>query len=184
MTQGEQSWASTDNSLPSGLVVVIENKPQPDLALDLRPLNNPFISGVALQIRWRDLDPVKGKPEWSKLDQLFAAAESSKKWVQLLIFFGFFLLRGPWKGQRPNFSQYNMALAKARSRGFRCRGTGGTLFRRSQCVAPQSAANGRAGRPEPRPTGRGRHPIFERTGSIAVGSAHASRWHPANRDGS
>jgi hypothetical protein len=90
MTGASQSPASTDHSLPSGLVVVIENKPQPDRALDLRALNNPFISGVALQIRWRDIEPAQGKPDWSKLDQLFAAAESSKKWVQLLIFPGFF----------------------------------------------------------------------------------------------
>jgi hypothetical protein len=84
-----QSRASTDNSLPSGLVVVIENKPQQD-RLDLQALDNPFINGVALQIRWRDLEPVQGKPDWSKLDQLFAAAQSSKKWVQLLLFPGFF----------------------------------------------------------------------------------------------
>ncbi len=73
---------------PNGLVVVIENKPQ-QAQLNLQALNNPLISGVALQIRWRDLEPVQGKPEWAKLDQLFAAAESSHKWVQLLIFPGF-----------------------------------------------------------------------------------------------
>ncbi|MGB7622402.1 MAG: hypothetical protein WBN92_08645 [Terriglobia bacterium] len=90
MAEPGQPGTSIDNSLPSGLVVVIENKPQQDRALDLRALDNPFISGVALQIRWRDIEPVQGQPDWSKLDQLFAAAESSKKWVQLLIFPGFF----------------------------------------------------------------------------------------------
>src|SRR5271170_871369 len=89
MAEPGQSRASTDNSLPSGLVVVIENKPEQD-RLDLRALENPSISGVALQIHWRDLEPVQGKPDWSRLDQLFAAAESSKKWVQLLLFPGFF----------------------------------------------------------------------------------------------
>ncbi len=89
MAEPGQSRTSTDNSLPNGLVVVIENKPQQD-RLDLRALDNPSISGVALQIHWRDLEPVQGKPDWSKLDQLFAAAESSKKWVQLLLFPGFF----------------------------------------------------------------------------------------------
>src|SRR5271165_4826286 len=74
---------------PNGLVVVIEDKPQSP-RLNLQALNNPLISGVALQIRWRDLEPVQGHPDWSKLDQLFAAAESSHKWVQLLIFPGFF----------------------------------------------------------------------------------------------
>jgi hypothetical protein len=77
-----------NNAAPTGLVVVIENKPQQP-QLNLQALNNPLISGVALQIRWRDLEPVRGKPDWSKLDQLFAAAESSRKWVQLLIFPGF-----------------------------------------------------------------------------------------------
>ena len=83
------SWALTGNSAPNGLVVVIENKPQEN-RLDLRALENPYISGVALQIRWRDIEPVQGKPDWSKLNQLFSDAESSKKWVQLLIFPGFF----------------------------------------------------------------------------------------------
>jgi hypothetical protein len=71
----------------------LENKPQ-EPRLNLQALNNPLISGVALQIRWRDIEPVQGKPDWSKIDQLFAAAESSKKWVQLLIFPGFF--SPPW----------------------------------------------------------------------------------------
>ncbi len=89
MTEVEQSRASTEGSLPTGLVVVIVNKPQQD-RLDLRALSNPSIRGVALQIHWGDIEPVEGKPDWSKLDQLFAAAERSKKWVQLLIFPGFF----------------------------------------------------------------------------------------------
>jgi hypothetical protein len=77
MGRAEQSLPSPDGSLPAGLVVVVENKP--DRALDLQALDNPFISGVALQIRWRDIEPVEGRPDWSKLDQLFAAAEASKK---------------------------------------------------------------------------------------------------------
>jgi len=85
--------AEAGSSAPNGLVVVIENKPH-ETQLNLRALNNPSISGVALQIRWRDLEPVEGNPDWSKLDQLFAAAEASRKWVQLLIFPGFF--SPPW----------------------------------------------------------------------------------------
>lgn len=93
MASPGQSWPSAGNSLPNGLVVVIENKPQ-ESKLNLRALNNPYIRGVALQIRWHDLEPVEGSPDWSKLDQLFAAAEASKKWVQLLLFPGFF--SPPW----------------------------------------------------------------------------------------
>jgi hypothetical protein len=82
--------APTDNSAPGGLVVVIKDQPQKNRSLDLRALDNPCISGVALQIHWADIEPDQGKPDWSKLDELFAAAEKSKKWVQLLIFPGFF----------------------------------------------------------------------------------------------
>ncbi len=82
---------------PGGLVVVIIDKPQ-NPKLDLAALENPCISGVALQIHWADLEPAQGKPEWSKLDQLFAAAKSSQKWVQLLIFPGFFSPEWALKG--------------------------------------------------------------------------------------
>jgi hypothetical protein len=80
--------ASGSAPAPSGLVVVIESNP--NWPLDLRALDNPNISGVAIQIHWADLEPAEGKPDWARLDKLFAAAESSKKWVQLLIFPGFF----------------------------------------------------------------------------------------------
>jgi len=92
------------NSRPNGLVVVIENKPL-ESGLNLRALNNPSISGVALQIRWRDIEPVEGRPDWTKLDQLFAAAESRGKWVQLLIFRGFICPAWALKGvQTESFS--------------------------------------------------------------------------------
>ena len=81
-----------ERSVPGGLVVVIKN--DKNQSLDLRALNNPLISGVALQIHWSDIEPVQGQLDWSKLDELFAAAESAKKWVQLLIFPGFFA--PPW----------------------------------------------------------------------------------------
>jgi hypothetical protein len=90
MAETNQARASTDNSVPAGLVVVIRNKP--DQTLDLRALNNPTISGIAFQIHWSDIEPMQGKPDWSKLDQLFNAAES----FQLLVFPGFF----PWMGPR------------------------------------------------------------------------------------
>ena len=85
--------AASDVSTPAGLVVVIIDKPQAS-SLDVAALRNPCISGVALQIHWADLEPAPRQPNWSKLDQLFAAAESSHKWVQLLIFPGFF--SPPW----------------------------------------------------------------------------------------
>ncbi len=79
-----------DLSIPSGLAVVIPlSKPKGE-RLELQAVNNPFISGVAVQMNWRDIEPVEGQPDWSELDALFAAAESGNKWVQLLLFPGFF----------------------------------------------------------------------------------------------
>jgi len=92
MAEPGPACASTDDSAPSGLIVVrpVWNLPQQDRALDERALKNPLISGVAFQIHWSDIEPAQGKPDWSKLDELFAAAESSKKWVHLAIYPGFF----------------------------------------------------------------------------------------------
>jgi hypothetical protein len=53
-------------------------------------LDDPSISGIAVQIRWSDIEPAEGKPDWSRLDAVFGAAVRSKKWVHLLIFGGFF----------------------------------------------------------------------------------------------
>ena len=73
---------------PLGLVATIQDDPtQP---LDLRPFRNPYISGIGLQIHWSDIEPAPGRPNWARLDELFAAARSSHKWVHLYIFPGFF----------------------------------------------------------------------------------------------
>jgi hypothetical protein len=74
---------------PSGLVALLDTS---DLQNPLwqSAVSNPYVSGVALQIRWSDIEPTKGEPNWSQLDEFFAAAQSSKKWVHLLIFPGFF----------------------------------------------------------------------------------------------
>jgi hypothetical protein len=82
--------ASTASAIPSGLAVVLPSHDTRDQSVNLRALNNSFMNGVHVQINWRDIEPVEGKPDWSRLDALFAAAESSNKWVRLSIFPGFF----------------------------------------------------------------------------------------------
>ena len=79
--------ASTDAMIPGGLAVVLPPKGGEN---SLGALNNSFMSGVAVQLNWRDIEPVQGSSDWSRLDELFAAAETSKKWVQLDVFPGFF----------------------------------------------------------------------------------------------
>jgi hypothetical protein len=81
---------STGDTIPSGIAVVLPPGEKGYKSGNLEALNNPFVSGVAVQINWRDIEPIQGKPDWSKLDALFAAATSSKKWVQLDIVPGFF----------------------------------------------------------------------------------------------
>ena len=76
-------------SAPNGLDFVLDAKALENKAW-LQALHDPSISGVAVQIRWADLEPSKGTYDWSKLDEVIAAADSSKKWVHLLIFPGFF----------------------------------------------------------------------------------------------
>lgn len=85
---GANAQGSDDASAPRGLVVVIEDKP--GAPNDLKAIENPNISAVALQIHWSDIEPAEGKFDWDHLDALFASANSSHKWVQLLIFPGFF----------------------------------------------------------------------------------------------
>lgn len=85
----ERARGSNSLSKPTGLVVVLPPGKQ-KARLGLEAFNNPLIRGVAVQINWRDIEPVQGQLDWSRLDEVFAAAESGKKWVQLLIFPGFF----------------------------------------------------------------------------------------------
>lgn len=83
--------ASTEEMTPSGVSVVLasgeKNRYQ---SLNLEAVSNRFVRGVTVQINWRDIEPVQGRPDWSKLDELFAAAASSGKWVHLDIHPGFF----------------------------------------------------------------------------------------------
>ncbi len=89
---------------PWGLAAVIRNDPaQP---LDPKPFRNPHIRGVVLQIHWSDIEPAEGKTNWARLDELFAAAQTSHKWVHLLIFPGFW--SPPWALQRAEIATFNV----------------------------------------------------------------------------
>jgi hypothetical protein len=81
---------SADDSIPTGLVVVLPPGGRRGETADVRALKNSFIRGVAVQVDWRDVEPTQGRPDWSKLDQIFASAESAGRWVHLLVFPGFF----------------------------------------------------------------------------------------------
>src|SRR5580700_11142780 len=86
--------AATGEAVPHGVVVLLPSGEQNYRAMNLAVVKNPSVSGVAVQINWRDIEPVQGTPDWSQLDALFAAAKLSKKWVHLIMFPGFF--SPPW----------------------------------------------------------------------------------------
>jgi len=73
---------------PTGLVAVLTY--QSGQTLSLAAFDNPNISGVALQIHWADIEPTEGAPQWTTLDPFFSKASASGKWVQLLVYPGFF----------------------------------------------------------------------------------------------
>jgi len=52
--------ASTADTIPSGLAVVLPPRREGIQIGEFRSLNNPFVSGVAVQINWRDIEPVQG----------------------------------------------------------------------------------------------------------------------------
>ena len=114
--------AATGEAVPHGVVVLLPSGEQNYRAMNLAVVKKPPVSGVAVQINWRDIEPVPGMPDWSQLDALFAAAESSKKWVHLIMFPGFF--SPPWalEGAQTDQFESNTGQAKARRRGCRCRG--------------------------------------------------------------
>ena len=87
---GQPGCAFSNDMTPSGLVVVMAKDAKRDDALNRQALNNSFISGVDVQINWRDIEPVEGRPDWSRLDWLMATAASSKKWLKLSVVPGFF----------------------------------------------------------------------------------------------
>ena len=69
-------------------MAVIKNRPgQPFYP---RTFDNPSISGVAFQIRWNELEPTEGSPDWSRVDTFLSNATTAHKWVQLCVSAGFF----------------------------------------------------------------------------------------------
>jgi hypothetical protein len=81
---------STAEATPSGPAVVLPSGVVRDQSTQLQAVANQHINGVAVQINWRDIEPMQGQFDWSRLDAIMAAAQSSGKWVQLDIFPGFF----------------------------------------------------------------------------------------------
>jgi hypothetical protein len=55
----------------------------------LNAYTNPNTSGVTFRTSWADVEPEEGKFDFSKIDTVFANAESNGKWVELILIPGF-----------------------------------------------------------------------------------------------
>ena len=83
-----QSAMPVQGHRPTGLVAVIRNVP--GQGINQTTVSNPYITGVALLIRWNEIEQMQDVPDWSALDRLVTDAASAHKWVQFLIAPGFF----------------------------------------------------------------------------------------------
>jgi len=72
---------------PGGLVAVAGNFPTGKV--DNRVFTHPNINGVAYVLTWNQLEPQRGKIDWSTLDTVFADAALNHVWVQLVLVPGF-----------------------------------------------------------------------------------------------
>src|ERR1019366_4481270 len=61
----EARIAGQPNAL-GGLVAVLVNKA--GTPVDQGRFDNPYVSGVALQVHWADIEPTDGVPDWTQLD--------------------------------------------------------------------------------------------------------------------
>ncbi len=72
---------------PKGIMCVIAD--DPGNPIDPVPFTRDYVKGIAFQIQWKEIEPTRGHPDWTKLDELFEKARASHKWIQLLVFAGF-----------------------------------------------------------------------------------------------
>ncbi len=77
---------------PRGIYAVVAldepraGDPPPDLPALVA---NPAVSGLAVRIFWSSLEPEKGRYDWSRLEQAFAAVAPANKTIQLIVLPGF-----------------------------------------------------------------------------------------------
>lgn len=74
---------------PDGLIAVEEYRPGDPTIFSSAVFSNALIGGVAPRINWKDLEPSAGQFHWQVIDQVFAQAAASDKFVVLILVPGF-----------------------------------------------------------------------------------------------
>ncbi|MBI4065532.1 beta-galactosidase [Candidatus Gottesmanbacteria bacterium] len=75
---------------PSGIVAVKEVSGESTAgAFNPQVFSNPYVSGVALRIEWKDIEPQEEVFHWDLVDQVFSQAKAHNIWVKLIIVPGF-----------------------------------------------------------------------------------------------
>ena len=80
---------ATGTSLPAGLIALHEYQPGESSGFTSGVFDNPSIRGVALRMNWKDVEPSSSRFAWGPIDQVFAAAATSHKFVVLILVPGF-----------------------------------------------------------------------------------------------
>jgi len=76
-------------AFPAGLIAVQEYQPGEASVFSGAVFDNASISGVALRVNWRDLEPAANQFDWGIVDGVFASATASHKFVVLILVPGF-----------------------------------------------------------------------------------------------
>jgi hypothetical protein len=79
--------AKVTTARPSGLIDVQEYKPP--TAFDSAVLEHPWVSGIDFRANWNDIEPYPHQFNWKPIDEVFAQAAASHKYVILSFVPGF-----------------------------------------------------------------------------------------------
>ncbi len=82
---GVSSLQAGDTVRPCGLFLLLKAGEEPSPQL----LEKPFVDGLSIRVRWRDVEPQKGRFDWTYLDRMFTLAESRHKKVMLRLLAGY-----------------------------------------------------------------------------------------------
>lgn len=80
---------TTGTTLPAGLIAVQEYQPGASTVFGSAVFDNASISGVALRVNWKDLEPATNQFDWRIVDGVFASASATHKFVVLILVPGF-----------------------------------------------------------------------------------------------
>ena len=123
--------ASSDDATPSGLAVVLPPGEKGYKSGNFEALRNPFVSGIAVQINWRDIEPVEGNPDWSSWMCSLPPRLHPKNGCSSTSSPVFFLRNGPWRERKTDlfmipYGPDHGTVGNCQCHGITCTSTAGS----------------------------------------------------------